>query len=268
MRRFALTMTIAGATLLATASPLAAQGRGRGNGGVPPGHRPPPGMCRIWIDGVPPGQQPAPTDCATAVRNRPSNGRVIFGDDAGGRGKGRGWDKQRGDARGGDYDDDRGRDEDPDGRADRGGTSGSRPSGGGIWGRVFGGAGSTTCVDSNRDGRCDDTRRSSTTCEDRNRDGYCDATGSGTSSGTWLPEMISGVLIGRGQRTADVNRWLGGSQVTARAMDLDRSGVPGRVMWYDQGGQLLQVWTDLNRDGRADRVERFQNGRRVQVIGE
>jgi hypothetical protein len=38
-------------------------------------------MCRIWLDGVPPGQQPAPTDCATAVRNRPANGRVIFGDD-------------------------------------------------------------------------------------------------------------------------------------------------------------------------------------------
>lgn len=28
-----------------------------------------------------PQQQPAPTDCPTAVRNRPSNGRVVFGDD-------------------------------------------------------------------------------------------------------------------------------------------------------------------------------------------
>jgi hypothetical protein len=38
-------------------------------------------MCRVWVDGVPPGQQPAPTDCKTAIRNRPPNGRVIFGDD-------------------------------------------------------------------------------------------------------------------------------------------------------------------------------------------
>ena len=38
-------------------------------------------MCRIWLDNVPPSQQPAPTSCAAAVRNRPSNGRVIFGDE-------------------------------------------------------------------------------------------------------------------------------------------------------------------------------------------
>jgi len=48
---------------------------------VPPAYRPPQGMCRIWIEGVPPGQQPAPTDCVSAVRNRPANGYVIFGDD-------------------------------------------------------------------------------------------------------------------------------------------------------------------------------------------
>jgi hypothetical protein len=48
---------------------------------VPPGFFPPAGMCRVWIDGVPAGQQPAPTDCASAVRNRPANGKVLFGDD-------------------------------------------------------------------------------------------------------------------------------------------------------------------------------------------
>jgi len=48
---------------------------------VPPGFFPPAGMCRIWINGVPAGQQPAPTDCVSAVRNRPANGRVLFGDD-------------------------------------------------------------------------------------------------------------------------------------------------------------------------------------------
>jgi hypothetical protein len=48
---------------------------------VPKAYRPPPGMCRIWLAKVPPKQQPAPTDCPTAVRNKPSNGRVLFGDD-------------------------------------------------------------------------------------------------------------------------------------------------------------------------------------------
>jgi hypothetical protein len=70
-------------TLLATvalASPAAAQGRGRGNDGVPPGHRPPAGLCRVWVDGVPPGHQPAPTNCATAEANRTYNSRVIYGD--------------------------------------------------------------------------------------------------------------------------------------------------------------------------------------------
>ncbi len=48
---------------------------------IPADARPPKGMCRVWIDGVPAAQQPAATDCATAVKNRPNNGRVIFGDD-------------------------------------------------------------------------------------------------------------------------------------------------------------------------------------------
>lgn len=71
---------IAAVAALAVATPVMAQGRGRGHGGVPPGQRPPAGMCRIWIDGVPPGHQPAPTDCATAAARVPPNGRIIYGD--------------------------------------------------------------------------------------------------------------------------------------------------------------------------------------------
>jgi len=48
---------------------------------VPPAFYPPAGMCRIWINEVPAGRQAAPTDCASAVRNRPANGKVLFGDD-------------------------------------------------------------------------------------------------------------------------------------------------------------------------------------------
>lgn len=48
---------------------------------VPRAFYPPAGMCRIWVNEVPAGQQPAPTDCASAVRNRPANGKVLFGDD-------------------------------------------------------------------------------------------------------------------------------------------------------------------------------------------
>jgi len=34
-----------------------------GYGGIPPGHLPPPGECRVWYPGVPPGQQPPPFKC-------------------------------------------------------------------------------------------------------------------------------------------------------------------------------------------------------------
>ena len=49
---------------------------------VPPAFYPPAGMCRIWINQVPAGQQPAPTDCASAVSNRPANGKDLFGDES------------------------------------------------------------------------------------------------------------------------------------------------------------------------------------------
>lgn len=67
-------LAISAATLEAQGSPAS----------VPDSHRPPPGMCRIWIDGVPPAHQPAPTDCATAIRKRPMNARVVFGNEPAG----------------------------------------------------------------------------------------------------------------------------------------------------------------------------------------
>lgn len=62
-----------------------AQGRGRNRAtsqGIPAGHMPPAGQCRVWYDGVPPGRQPRPTNCDQAERiaSRDRNARVIYGD--------------------------------------------------------------------------------------------------------------------------------------------------------------------------------------------
>jgi hypothetical protein len=66
--------------LVVLASPRAVDAQGREKD-IPASSRPPAGMCRVWLENVPAAQQPAPTDCASAVRNRPAKGRVIFGDD-------------------------------------------------------------------------------------------------------------------------------------------------------------------------------------------
>jgi hypothetical protein len=65
----------------------AQQSRQQGADFVPKAYRPPPGMCRIWLDKVPAKQQPAPTDCRTAVHDKPTSGKVIFGDDYVDKGK-------------------------------------------------------------------------------------------------------------------------------------------------------------------------------------
>jgi hypothetical protein len=66
--------------------------------GVPPGHRPPPGLCRVWFPGVPPGRQPAPEACQPLFWYGVPPGAVVVGP-AGeggpppgqpGRGRGRG----------------------------------------------------------------------------------------------------------------------------------------------------------------------------------
>lgn len=87
-----LALIVGGACLVPSVSQAQQSESGRGaveaprhvrqdSSAVPATSRPPKGMCRIWLSDVPASQQPAATDCASAVRNRPPTGRVIFGDD-------------------------------------------------------------------------------------------------------------------------------------------------------------------------------------------
>lgn len=46
--------------------------------GVPPGHYPPRGMCRVWYEGRPPGKQPAAVKCSSLRGRVPSNAFVLY----------------------------------------------------------------------------------------------------------------------------------------------------------------------------------------------
>jgi hypothetical protein len=46
--------------------------------GVPPGHLPPPGLCRVWFPGRPPGQQPKPAPCADIEAGAPAGTWVLY----------------------------------------------------------------------------------------------------------------------------------------------------------------------------------------------
>jgi hypothetical protein len=45
--------------------------------GVPPGHLPPPGQCRLWYPGRPPGHQPPPEHCGRLRYGVPAGAWLI-----------------------------------------------------------------------------------------------------------------------------------------------------------------------------------------------
>jgi hypothetical protein len=229
------------AAVLAAAAPADAQGRGKGKGekDIPPGHRPPAGMCRIWIDGVPPGRQPAPTDCDTAVRNQPANSRIIWGENTG-----------------------RSRSVRDDDRRDRDRRTRRESDG-----RTY----DPNCVDNDRNGWCDyDTSvRSGARAGGYPNPGGTGGTTTPVDRGQYpsqLPAMTGAVLIRVGVRTTDVQNWLGSGTLRSETVDSNGDGVPEQATWYDGNGTILQVWRDDDRDGRADAVEVYRNGQRVQVV--
>ncbi|UCC71552.1 MAG: membrane lipoprotein lipid attachment site-containing protein [Gemmatimonadota bacterium] len=46
--------------------------------GIPPGHLPAPGQCRVWLPGVPPGHQGPSGDCAELESQVPLDGWLVY----------------------------------------------------------------------------------------------------------------------------------------------------------------------------------------------
>ena len=46
--------------------------------GIPPGHLPPPGQCRIWVPGEAPGHQQRARSCAHIERIAPAGGWILY----------------------------------------------------------------------------------------------------------------------------------------------------------------------------------------------
>ena len=89
----------------------------------------------------------------------------------------------------------------------------------------------------------------------------------GSAYPTTLPDMASAVIWGRGQRTSSATRWLGGNDYRVRYIDRDRDGRPEVASWFGGDGRMIQQWVDTNRDGRADEVRFYREGRLVRQLG-
>ena len=158
------------------------------------------------------------------------------------------------------------------------GQPGYPPGAGGILGdpRYFStnpgvkppGTGSGVCLDRDQDGWCDDSRFGPPVCLDQDKDGRCDDLPEYASLAypQTLPRMRSVLDVVDGRGSVEVARWLGTNEFTVRIPDQASGATPWRAIFLDSRNELLQVWTDRNRDGLAERVEIFRNGQRVKLI--
>lgn len=130
------------------------------------------------------------------------------------------------------------------------------------------GYGSGACLDRDQDGWCDDSRFGPPACLDQDKDGRCDDLPDFASAAypQTLPRMRSALDVIEGRGSVEVARWIGTNEFTVRLPDQGQGGTPWRAIFLDARNELLQVWTDRNRDGLAERVEIFRNGQRVKLI--
>lgn len=130
------------------------------------------------------------------------------------------------------------------------------------------GTGSGVCLDRDQDGWCDDLRFGPPVCLDQDKDGRCDDLPEFASQAypQTLPHMRSALDVVEGRGSAEVARWLGTNEFTVRLPDAASGSTPWRAIFLDARNELLQVWTDRNRDGLAERVEIFRNGQRTKLI--
>ncbi len=326
-RRFVYVLTATVALALLSAAQVTAQARPSKPeskaDSIPNAYRPPAGMCRVWVDGVPASMQPAPTDCASAVRNRPANARVVYGES---EKKGGGKVNEppiKSFSRPGEkklpplvppevsqidpryqrdiFESKKVTDEQlhgdrpaftpalsyPSGTTSPYGPMGSYSGYVGPNGTSVGtgaitdpryfnnnpnvqppGFGSSVCLDRDGDGWCDDLRFGLPTCQDLDKDGRCDDL-PGFASQAYpqtLPRMASVLDVVQGRTNTEVMTWIGTNEFQLRVPDQGRGGTPWRAIFLDGAGELLQVWTDVNKDGLADRVEIFRNGQRVKLL--
>jgi hypothetical protein len=163
----------------------------------------------------------------------------------------------------------------PLGRGNGYGVYGNGGYGNGGYGNGYGyypppGRANGVCLDRDGDGWCDDSRTGGGYCIDRDGDGRCDdypdlASAPYSSS---MPPMAAAMDVQRGRGSQLALRWLGTAEVMVRTSELRRTGTPYRAMWLDANtGRLLQVWTDRDGDGIADRVEIYRNGRVAKILG-
>ena len=79
----ALVSAIGCSTSISSRSPEPAPAARRGPStastlGIPPGHLPAPGMCRVWVPGKPPGHQARPRSCEGIERAAPAGSWIVY----------------------------------------------------------------------------------------------------------------------------------------------------------------------------------------------